>query len=178
MQSTNRFVRFGSTTFRLHAVGCICAAVLIAPIVGCASWEPEVVFTENFRATYKKVASCKKSAHPQADYIETWMSPAGKATWDAMAVQLANQDTSTVVFPEDTVFVKAQFEDSACEDLVNFTVMKKLKEGTATKYGDWKWQFVGDDGACFNCDAATDCSGCHSGCKPAPFMCTNPQPPS
>lgn len=145
-------------------------------LAGCASWEEEVVFPENFRDSYTKVVDCRKSAHPAAAYVETWMSPSAKAKWDEMAVQLAAADTSTtVLFPDGAIIVKVQFDDSKCEELANYTAMKKLAPETDAKAGDWKWQFVGDDGTCNNCDVGTDCANCHSDCKPAPFMCTNPE---
>ncbi len=142
---------------------------------GCASWEDEVVFPENFRDSYTKVAGCSKSAHPAAEYVETWLSPEGKDAWDALVVQLADEDTTTTaVFPEGSIFVKVQFDDSACEELANYTAMKKLAPDTAPDLGDWKWQYVGDDGECNTCNAGQGCAGCHSPCKPAPYMCTNP----
>lgn len=150
----------------------ITAACLLS---ACASWEPEVVFPENFRDSYTKVLSCRKSVHQAANYQETWLSPGGVATWTALAVQLAAADTqTTLLFPEGTVIVKAQFDDSKCDELANYTTMKKLLPDSDPEVGDWKWQYVGDDGECNNCAARTGCSGCHSTCKPAPWMCSKP----
>ncbi|MCO4762597.1 MAG: hypothetical protein KC502_13885 [Myxococcales bacterium] len=150
--------------------------VLGTALSGCASWEPEVVFPENYRSTYKKVASCTKSAHPAANYIETWISPDGSDAWSALAVQLAAGDTeTTAVLPEGMVIVKVQYDDSKCQTLANYTAMKKLAVGAAPDVGDWNWQFVDENGECNDCASGASCAGCHKSCGPAPLMCSHPK---
>lgn len=138
------------------------AALLPAAMPGCATeWDGAVVFPADYASTYEKVHACKPSQHPAAKYVVTWLSPEGKAAMDKL-VALPAGSTETVDWPEGTVLIKAQYDDSKCAELKNFTAMKKLPAGAAASAGDWKWQHVDADGACLNCDNGTACSGCHS----------------
>ena len=131
-------------------------------VAGCAAeWDGSVVFPADYASTYEKVHDCKPSAHPAAKYVITWLSPNGK---DAMTAHsaLPEGSTETAAWPEGTVLIKAQYDDSKCAELKNFTAMQKLAEGAAPDAGDWKWQHVDADGTCLNCDNGTACSGCHS----------------
>lgn len=147
------------STRRLLPFALLC---VLAALSGCATeWDSAVVFPATYSSTYEKLHDCKASAHPAAKYVVTWMSPEAKDAMDALAALPAGS-TETIAWPENAVFVKVQYDDSACSEVQSFTAMKKLAAGAATDAGDWKWQHVGADGECLNCDNGTACSGCHT----------------
>lgn len=141
---------------------------------GCAAdWDAKVVFAPNYQSSYTKLHDCRDSQHPAAKYVQTWLSPEGKAAWDAW-VALPAGSTETVELPVGTVLVKAQFDDAKCAELKSYTAMEKLAKDAAPKAGDWKWQHVGPDGECLNCDNGTACSGCHTQKACSGYVCTKP----
>ena len=169
-----------------------------ALLVSCAGWDDEVAFPESYKETYTSIHECKPSVHQKANSITTWINPIGMPTWEAMSAQPvgdANPEGGAEMtggtpsmmdagseaaddpadFPVGTVLVKVQYTDAACSNLSGYTVMEKLSPSAAPELGDWKWQFVNDDGSCSNCDAGISCAGCHSGCTSGPtHVCTTP----
>ena len=137
----------------------------------CNSWDEEVAAPENFAETYTQLHPCKASAHPQADYVITWLSPEGEATWDEYLANNADVD-----FPIGTVSVKAQYTDASCADLEAYTIMEKTSTDSSGEEGGWLWQHVGSDGECLNCDNGVGCASCHAGCQTGPaYFCTVPE---
>ena len=140
-------------------------------IVGCNSWDDQVVAPEDFRSTYLKLHECKASAHPEAEYVISWLSPAASSVWEAWS-----SGDDDVDFEVGTVSVKAQYTDSACANLANYTLMEKVSADSSGELGGWKWQYVSDVGECINCNGGVGCSGCHSGCSSGPdYFCTLPE---
>jgi hypothetical protein len=147
---------------------------LLATTSACNSdFDAEVAFAANYQTTYQKLHSCKASQHPAAKYVETWLSPDAKEAWAAYAA-LPEGSTATVALPVGAVLVKTQFDDAACKELKNFTVMEKLAVGAAPTTGDFRWQHVDIDGACLNCDNGSACSSCHTQPACRDFVCTKP----
>lgn len=163
-----------------RAIWLLAATMALSTFAGCASdWDSKSVFLAGYESSYTKLHDCRVSAHPKAKYVTTWLSPDGKATWDAYAALPAGA-TGTVDFPEGTVVVKAQYDDAKCATVTGYTAMKKLAAGTDPTNGDWQWQSVDGDGQCAdngNCDLKAACSGCHQAnpvCASTALFCTRP----
>ena len=78
-------------------------------------------------------------------------------------------------FEVGAVSVKAQYTDSSCANLSNYTLMEKVSDDSSGELGGWKWQYVNDVGECINCNGGVGCSGCHSACSSGPdYFCTLP----
>lgn len=163
-----------------RATWLLSATLTLSAFAGCTSdWDSKAVFLPGYESSYIKLHDCRKSAHPKAKYVTTWLSPDGQSTWDAYAALPAGA-TGTVDFPEGTVVVKAQFDDAKCATVIGYTAMKKLAAGTDPTNGDWQWQSVDGDGQCDdhdNCDLKAECSGCHKAnpiCASTALFCTRP----
>lgn len=153
---------------RLSSLLCIITFLLSA----CSSWDEEISFPENYSDSYIKLHECKSSAHPAANYVITWFSPDGSDAWNTMMEGMMG-GSEGVVLPEGVVLVKAQYEDATCSTLSGYTAMEKLAPNTQSELGDFRWQFIDADGACKDCNAGTNCSGCHMPCQDKfPYVCT------
>ena len=144
----------------------VTGSFMLTALVGCASWDAEAYFPENYQSTYTKTHDCKKGAHPAGNFVTTWVNPIGKAAFES----------GTTPYPEGTIFVKSQYTDDRCSEQERFTVMKKGSTGTAPDSGDWLWQLSGDTrnvGEC--CDGSNGCVGCHTPCKKNDWVCTQAQ---
>ena len=161
--------------------------VLLILIQACG-WDDEVAFPENFRQSYVQITPCEVSQHPKANSAITWVSPAGESVWNQLveAHQRMMEDgmedvdagAGDLQFDPGTVVVKAQYSDGNCSTLSGYTAMEKQEEGTTPTLGDWRWQFLDENGSCSDCNAGVNCSGCHStqpSCTQSPeFFCTSP----
>jgi len=136
----------------------------------CGGWDEEAAAPEGFRATYQRLHECRPSAHPAAEFVITWLSPEGAEAWSKIKSGLAAE----AAFPAGAVAVKAQYSDSSCATLSGYTVMEKLPAGTDAANGDWRWQYLDEDGACNNCALGASCSGCHTTPECVGFFCTQP----
>ena len=145
--------------------------------VGCTTWDSEVVFPEGFTSSFITVHECQPSgAHVAADYVVTWLSPEGEEAWASM-MEGVTAGAEPTDLPVGTVLVKAQYDDSDCSQLSGYTAMEKLEPNSNPELGDYRWQFVDADGSCKDCNAKTECSGCHAApnCGAAfPYVCTSP----
>ncbi len=164
-------------TRRLVAPAAIAAASVLV-VVACASdWDSQTFFPDTFADTYTRVATCRPSTHPKAAYVETWLSPNGAERWAEWKAAIAAGATTVEPFAEGTVLVKAQYFDSDCDDLDNYTAMKKLAVGALPESDDWHWQVVGAEGATTECCENKNCWNCHASLCPDslyPFVCTQP----
>ena len=156
---------------RLTPLALAATAAAALSLSSCSgSWDEEAAAPENFRATYQKLHDCRASAHPAAAYVITWLSPDGAAAWDKIKAGMG----ADAVFPEGAVALKAQYEDSSCSTLSGYTLMEKLAEGADAPNGDWRWQFLDEDGACNDCALGSSCSSCHTLPTCVGHFCTQP----
>ena len=158
-----------------HAIRSICYVTIALfgglTLSACSAWDEQVAAPEDFKSSYTKLHDCKASAHPRAEYVVTWLSPEGEATWDAYASGDLDVD-----FPVGTVSVKAQYTDDKCANLDTYTIMEKVSEDSSTETAGWLWQYVNDEGGCINCDNGVSCASCHAGCQAGPtYFCTAPE---
>ena len=145
---------------------CTIALTALMSMGGCASWDEQTYFPEDYQSTYTQAHACKKGAHPAGNYVTTWVNSIGKEAFEK----------GTTPYPEGTIFVKSQYADDRCTEQERFTVMKKGATDTAPDSGDWLWQLVGDTGNVGECcDGSNGCLGCHTPCKSNDWVCTHPE---
>jgi hypothetical protein len=122
--------------------------------------EPEPDFPADYVDSYVEVRNCRGSADHDLNNIRILASPSA----------LEPYQNRMEPFPVDAVVLKEEYEfdDPMCEGPIKqWTVMRKLAEGSAPDTLDWAWQTVDlqrnvvdeDDDGCFNC---------HSGCGNPP----------
>lgn len=132
---------------------------LTAFAAGCPDeGEPvdEPSFPEDYAASYTEVRNCRGSGDHDLHNIRILVDAAGLAAY---------QDRMEP-FPEGSIVLKEEYEfsDADCEgDIVRWTVMTRLVEGTAPETLDWAWEDVDADRVVVSRDLDR-CIGCHTGC--------------
>ncbi len=160
-------VRRAVVTGRLLALA---ALATLAPLSGCATWDTEAFFPEDYQQRFTKLHNCKKSAHPTGDHVVVWINDIGRDAFTQRQFPL----------PQGTVLVKTQYSDSACSRLSRYTAMEKGAPGDAPDANDWLFQLVDERGGVRDCcsggdpTAESSCVGCHTPCVNSDLVCTAP----
>lgn len=136
------------------------AAVLL---VACGNGDdggPEPFFADDYEASYVEVRDCRQSGDHDLNNIRILADSAALGSYQ-------NRDQN---FPVGSVVVKEEFEfdDQDCSGPVKqWTVMRRLADGTDAMKLDWEWQKV--DGTRRVVEENTpSCYGCHTGCGVGP----------
>jgi hypothetical protein len=115
--------------------------------------------------SWPEVRNCRFSIEHDGVNIIVFASPGAETAYTE----------GTYPLPEGTVLVKAEHDDSFCDEVVEFTAMRKLAAGTAPEDGDWEWQRVGANGKVLESGSLPRCVMCHEGCTNGrDFTCTDP----
>lgn len=132
-------------------------AVVLAALSACGG-DPVPAFPANYAASFVEVRDCRASADHDLMRIKVLADPSSAAAYQ-------QRDRP---FPDGGVVLKAEydFSDMDCTgDVVQWTVMESLPEGSAPDTGDWHWQKVDvtrkvvseNDERCITCHMA--CGG-------------------
>lgn len=160
--------RFGAALLTATPLtGTRLAAVLLAAalLAGCGDGEApdsggDVYFPADYAATYTEVRNCRPSGDHDLNTV--------RILADSAALEAYNSRNEP--FPEGAVVLKEEYEfgDDTCSgELVQWTVMKRLAEGSSPETLDWDWQSVDRDRNVSSQNAGR-CIGCHQGCGVAP----------
>lgn len=117
-------------------------------------------FPEDYEGTYVEVRNCRGSGDHDLNNIRILADPAALPAYQGRDVP----------FPEGAVVLKEEFGfgDTTCSgELVQWTVMQKLAEGSAPDMLGWKWQEV-DAARRVVSEDDSRCIGCHQGCGVEP----------
>jgi hypothetical protein len=115
--------------------------------------------------SWPEVRNCRFSIEHNGVYIQVFASPGDETAYTSGMYPL----------PEGTVLVKAEHDDDACTELLQYTAMRKLAAGAATGDGDWEWQSVDGSGRVLESGSLPECVSCHRSCTEGrDFTCTDP----
>jgi len=129
---------------------------------------PAKIYPADWRTSYVEVRGCRASPDHDLEHVALWIDPASQAKWDT-CVDAFPEGGSTCAdpFPDGATFLKPQFSDPACTQLVRLSIAKKDAARFASS-GGWHWQEVLVDGAgreAVSKDGDVPrCSGCHALC--------------
>lgn len=116
-------------------------------------------------ASWPEVRDCRFSIEHDAVNIIVYASPGAETAYTE----------GTYPFPEGTVIVKAEHDDTFCDEVVELTAMRKLAAGSAPDDGDWEWQQVDPSGKVLDSGSLPRCVSCHRSCTNGrDFTCTDP----
>ena len=131
------------------------------------------IFEANYRDTFTKVRTCRKSADHDLQSIVIWTNPLSTATYE-------NRDAP---FPIGTLIVKEQydFSDPDCMgSIVQWTAAIKTRDSddVLTDHLGFTWQRVRADRTVDTQDDSR-CYGCHKDCTDPTmngfhYMCSQP----
>lgn len=135
---------------------------LAALSVGCSDDgdHTEPFFPDDYVSSYVEVRNCRPSGDHNLNNIRILADPRALVPY---------QDRTTN-FPEGAVVLKEEYEfdDRECaDDVKQWTVMRRLADGTEPAALDWDWQTVDATGSVVEANTP-QCFGCHSGCGVAP----------
>lgn len=144
------------------------AALSLASVVtGCEPDDPETIdpiYPADWKSTYIEVRGCRGSPDHDLEFVGLWIDPASQARFDEC---VKPGGTCTGAFDAGATFVKPQYSDPACTDLVRVSAARK--EAGFDAVGGWRWQEVAytggkakvtEDGAlqqCYGCHASSAC---------------------
>lgn len=127
---------------------------------GTTGIDAEPFFPEDYDATYVEVRNCRGSGDHDLNNIRILADPAALEPYEGRMLP----------FPEGAVVLKAEYDfgDLTCEGPIKqWTVMKKLAEGSADDTLGWAWQRVDADREVLEEDPPR-CIACHTGCGKPP----------
>lgn len=139
---------------------------LLVPVLlaGCPEVPPddgvEPDFPQTYPDDYVEVRDCRPSGDHDLNTIRILASPEAFAPYDERMQP----------FPEGAIILKEEYEfgDTDCAGpLKQWTVMRRVAEGSSPDTLDWAWQRVDVDRTVIEQDAPK-CIGCHQGCGVEP----------
>lgn len=147
---------------RLAIVWSVGFVVVVAACDGGDEPEPQVepFFPADFASRYTEVRPCMPSGDHDLNHVRILVDDA------ALDPYLER----TAPFPVGAIVLKQEYDfgDTACAgETRQWTVMKRLAEGSAPDTLDWAWQTVDVDRAVVDEDLPR-CIACHTGCGVPP----------
>lgn len=141
--------------------------VVLVAVTGCEPEDgPTSLLSDDWRSTYLEVRGCRASPDHDLEHVALWMDPASKVKWDTCVDAFPEGgSTCTEGFPEGATFVKPQYLDGACTQLLRISIAKKDRRFAET--GGWHWQEIAFDGereSITKDGAQPRCVGCHATC--------------
>ncbi|MCX4241357.1 cytochrome P460 family protein [Paraliomyxa miuraensis] len=121
---------------------------------------PAPLFPEDYDASYVEVRNCRGSGDHDLHNIRILVDPSGLAAYEGRAEP----------FPEGSVVMKEEYDfgDVSCSgEIVQWTVMRKLAEGSGEPTLGWQWQELDLDRRVVEEDGQR-CIACHTGCGVPP----------
>ena len=118
------------------------------------------IFDPDYRDTYTQARSCRNSASHDLHRIVVWASP------DAAPAYVPQEGE----MPVGSILLKEEYDfaDTNCEDeILRWTLMKKLPEGQGEDTLGWWWQDLEADGT-VSSENHSLCYGCHDDCDGEP----------
>jgi hypothetical protein len=140
-------------------IGAIAVALLV---LGCGpEQEPDLVFPATWEADLTEVRDCRLSVEHDLEYVRLFVSPEWASHYDTCA---APGSTCTEPFGEGALFLKPQYADPACSDLVRISAT--LREHAVASPGPegWRWQETTPEGRILQDGAPRVCVQCHEEC--------------
>lgn len=157
----------------LHGSLSMLTLAAVVSSLGCPGTTPppdedDVIFPEDYRASYTVVRDCRNSIEHGAT-IRVWVNA------ESANAYLENQSP----LPEGTVVVKEEFAAAGCDDdaaLEFWSVMRKEATGFDPAASDWRFQEVAAPQRQVTIDNKAVCIGCHTApsCLARDLMCTVP----
>jgi hypothetical protein len=120
--------------------------------------EPD--FPADYEAQYTEVRPCMPSGDHDLNNVRILVDDAAQEPYQGR----------TLPFPVDAIVLKAEYDfgDTMCADSpTQWTVMRKLADGSAPDELDWAWQTVTADRVVEDVDEPR-CISCHTGCGVPP----------
>lgn len=120
----------------------------------------EPAFPDDYEASYVEVRNCRGSGDHDLHNIRILVDPTAAAAYEGR----------TEPFGEGAVVMKEEYDfgDVSCSgDIVQWTVMRKLAEGSSPQTLGWAWQQV-DLSRRVVAEDGQRCISCHQGCGVAP----------
>ena len=149
--------RLRPSSYRAALAACLCLVTS-----GCAGddvgddsgVEPD--FPADYADDYVEVRNCRGSGDHDLNNIRILAGPSAITPYNGRSEP----------FPPGAIVLKEEFDfgDLACEGPIKqWTVMRRLEDGSAPDTLDWSWQRVDAERKVVDVDAAR-CINCHSGC--------------
>jgi hypothetical protein len=142
------------------------AFIAAAAAVGCGDGGPEPA--RGLPADYERyveVRDCRNSVDHGLTFIRVLVRDDLVRMYEA----------GPAPFPEGTVVVKAQYQDSRCQQLTGYTTVRKQAPGYFPAGSDWLWSDLDRDGRVSESGRMQQCAACHQGCAASrDRMCADP----
>lgn len=137
--------------------------LVMLTMAGCpgeGNGDPEPFFPEDYADNYVEVRGCRGSGDHDLNNIRILAGPSALGPYQSRAEP----------FPVDAVVLKEEYDfgDLTCTGpLKQWTVMRRLPDGSSPATLDWSWQRVDSERRVEDEDQPR-CVSCHQGCGVAP----------
>ncbi len=152
------------------------AFVLVAsPYIGACGGPSAPTYVSDLPADYaarfRQVRPCRSSTEHDLDHVTVFADDAAYGPYTGR----------TDPFPTGAVIVKPEYDldDKDCSNnIIQWTVMTKLEEGSSPLTNSWRWQRIFSDKKVVKQDDR-NCINCHADCAEYgyAFTCSAPPPP-
>lgn len=146
-----------------------CALAVSVLALACGPGAEDPGFPEDYAASYVEVRDCRRSGDHELHYIRILADPASADAY-------LERDRP---FPEGAIVLKEEYDfgdDTCAGEIVRWTVMERLPEGSSADTLGWRWVDVDADRAVLSEDDAR-CVGCHQLCvEPGGYESTCAEP--
>jgi len=129
--------------------------------IGCDPDDaPRSLLPADWETSLVSLRGCRQGPEHDLEYVRLLADPGSAADYDRCAVP---DGTCTTPFAEGALFVKPQYADAGCTELVRFSLAKK--DGDFAASGGWRWQELDAAGEVKLDGALQRCAHCHASCE-------------
>jgi hypothetical protein len=115
---------------------------------------PDELFPSDVEAQYAEMRTCRHSHEHELRFIRVFASATAEVPYATLSAEAP--------YPPGSTLVKIEYDDPECEEVLGYTVMRKLTEGENPQGGDWRWQRLDPERVMLEDGAPPRCINCHA----------------
>jgi hypothetical protein len=139
--------------------GVACVVVLAAWLGGCDGSEP--IISEDWESSLVEIRDCRLGPEHGLEFVRLLVD---EGSVDQFETCTADPEACSEPFPEGALFVKPQYADQDCTELVRISAT--MREVAASSPGNegWRWQELDADRRVELDGQPSACTSCHDHC--------------
>jgi hypothetical protein len=141
------------------ALRALIVASLALAAAGCDGSEP--IVSEGWESSLVEIRDCRLGVEHDLEFVRLFVDPGSVEAFEACTV---DPDACSDPFPEGALFVKPQYADDGCTELVRVSATLREHAASAPGHEGWRWQELDADLRVTLDGQPAACTSCHDHC--------------
>ena len=121
----------------------------------------ESIVPEDWETSLVEIRDCRSAPYHNLEHVRLLVD---EASIDMFETCTADPDACGEPFPEGALFVKPQYDDPDCTELVRISATRREHAASAPGEDGWRWQELDASGSVTQDGQPASCVNCHDQC--------------